>query len=418
LTVDARVRPEPPTTDPGQSFELPDGCRPRIAYFTEGLLPWIDGVSRTLGQLFDTLETRHRDFRVYAPIAGSDQYVWGARVRKLPSVPFPLYRDYRVSLPDHADLEADLDCFEPDLVHVCSPTLAGAWAQSYARARRIPVVASFHTNFPAYFPYYRAGYLSGLAWRGLRWFHNRCQATFAPAASVIRELEYRGIENVRLWSPGIDCSLYTPAARDRQLRAQLGADDKRPVLLLVSRLVKEKDLLDLVEMDRILRRKGLDYRFVVVGDGPLRKRLERGLPEAHFAGLRSGFDLARWYASADLFVFPSTTETFGNVVQEAMASGLASVVVDRGGPACVIEPGVSGLVARAKEPADLAEKVAALLRDPGRRRAMGEQGRQLALTRSWQEVNAGLLREYDAICAGATALDHLASRTLVTTVRH
>jgi glycosyltransferase involved in cell wall biosynthesis len=380
-----------------EARQAPAEQHPRIAYFTESLLPWVDGVSRTLGVLFDDLETRGRDFRIYAPIASNGEYSWSHRVTQVRSVSFPLYRDYRVSIPERGRLAEALDDFAPDMIHVCSPTPAGVWAQSYARSRGIPVVGSFHTHFAAYFRYYRAGYLEGAVWRALHWFYNRCEATLTPSASMIRELQAHGIRNARIWSRGVDCELFSPERRDPALRAEIGLDEEMPLLLMVSRLVKEKDLLDLVAMDRILRERGLRYRLAIVGNGPLRRKLERGLPDAVFAGSRTGEELARWYASADVFVFPSTTESFGNVVQEAMASGLPAVVTDRGGPAGVIAPGLTGLVARAYDPVDLADKTAALMAEPARRRDMGGRGRQLALSRSWEEVNNGLLREYDAV---------------------
>jgi glycosyltransferase involved in cell wall biosynthesis len=180
----------------------------------------------------------------------------------------------------------------------------------------------------------------------------------------------------------------------------VGADDQTPVLLLVSRLVKEKDLADLVTAERILRGRGSRHRLVLVGDGPMRAELERELPGAHFAGHQTGDDLARWYASGDVFVFPSTTETFGNVILEAQASGLPAVVVDRGGPADLVEPGETGLVARANDPADFAAKVEALAGDPDARRRMGCRAREAAAERDWSAINGRLVESYRRVVAG------------------
>jgi glycosyltransferase involved in cell wall biosynthesis len=200
-----------------------------------------------------------------------------------------------------------------------------------------------------------------------------------------------------LWSRGVDPCRFSPAWRCETLRCQLGVNEVIPLVLLVSRLVKEKDLADLVQMDRELRQRGASYRLALVGDGPLRKRLERALPHAFFAGHQSGVALSRWYASADIFVLPSTTETFANVVQEAMASGVPAVVVDRGGPAGVIEPGRSGLVARAHDPVHFADRVELLLADAALRRAMGDAGRQRALERTWDDVTGLMIAEYQAL---------------------
>jgi phosphatidylinositol alpha 1,6-mannosyltransferase len=370
------------------------GRRMRIAFFSESLLPLVDGVSLTLDHLFTTLQSAGIEFRVYAPFEPRDDVGWAHRVRRVRSFTFPLYRDYRVSLPGGSATTQDLDAFDPDLIHVVSPTPMAVWAQSYAERRGIPVVATFHTHFVAYFPYYGARGLEPLGWRILRWFHRRCAATYAPSTSIVEELTRHGIPRVGLWSRGVDAQRFSPVWRDESLRAALGAGADKPLVLMVSRLVKEKDLADLAAADRLLRQRGCSYRLALVGDGPMRRRLERELPHAHFAGHRSGDDLARWYASGDVFVLPSTTETFANVVQEAMASGLPAVVVDRGGPPGVIEPGRSGLVARAHDADHIADCIGRLMGDAELRAAMGRAARMRALGRSWDAVNAQLVAEY------------------------
>lgn len=176
------------------------------------------------------------------------------------------------------------------------------------------------------------------------------------------------------------------------------------MVLMVSRLVKEKDLLDLPPMARHLEAAGHRFRLVLVGDGPLRATLAEQLPDAHFVGHRTGDELARWYASADVFVFPSTTETFGNVVQESLASGVPAVVSDVGGPKTVIRPGATGLVARANDPAQLADQVGALLADPGRRAAMGRAAREQTEGRTWERVNDRLLDGYRAVVETGRAI--------------
>ncbi|MEX1183721.1 MAG: glycosyltransferase family 1 protein [Gemmatimonadota bacterium] len=373
----------------------------RIVFFTESLLPLVDGVSHTLNHLFTSLEADGVDFRVYAPFLPGPEISWSPRVHRVRSFTFPLYRDYRISLPGSRRLAAELDDYAPDLVHVVSPTPMAVWAQSYARSRGIPVVATFHTHFVSYFPYYYAHGLQSLGWLLLRRFHGRCAATFAPSSSICEELRAHGIRNVHLWSRGVDACRFSPQWRDDELRALVGANDRTPMVLLVSRLVKEKDMKDLVGMDRVLRERGVAYRLAIVGDGPLRARMQKQLPHAYFAGHQSGPALSRWYASGDVFVFPSTTETFANVVQEAMASGLPAVVVDRGGPPGVIEPGRSGLVAKAWDPASLAACVERLVGNRELRLQMGMAARARAQERTWDAVNAVLLSHYGRIAGRA-----------------
>ncbi|MEW5930989.1 MAG: glycosyltransferase family 1 protein [Gemmatimonadota bacterium] len=373
----------------------------KIAYFTESLLPHVDGVSRTLAQLFGTLEARGVEFRVYSPFVPGPETSWSGRVRPVRFVRFPLYPDYRVSLPVGHGVGPELDAWRPDLVHVVSPTPMASWAQRWAGRRGVPVVSSFHTHFVSYFRYYGVPALEGFGWRMLRRFYARCARVYAPSRSIIRELEAHGIGRLELWSRGMDTRRFSPAFRDPELRRAVGADERTPILLLVSRLVKEKDLADLVEMEDLLRARGVLHRLVLVGDGPMRGELEERLPDAHFAGHQTGEALARWYASGDVFVFPSTTETFGNVVTEALASGLPAVVVDRGGPPDQIEPGGNGWIARANDPADLADRVEHLLRDPEARARMGRGAVASARERDWSAINGRLLESYAAVVAGA-----------------
>jgi phosphatidylinositol alpha 1,6-mannosyltransferase len=376
----------------------------KVVYFTESLLPHVDGVSRTLAQLFGFLERSGVDFRIHAPFVPGPEVSWSGRVSGVRYVRFPLYPDYRVSIPFGRRLARELRAWGPDLVHVVSPTPMASRAQRWAAREGLPVVSSFHTHFVSYFRYYGVPALEGFGWRMLRRFYARCERVYAPSERIIAELAEHGIRNTELWSRGIDLARYAPEHRSAELRALAGADDDTPVLLMVSRLVKEKDMADLVAMERELARRGSRHRLVLVGDGPMRAELEAALPGAFFAGHQTGEALARWYASGDVFVFPSTTETFGNVVVEAQASGLPTVVVDRGGPPELVEPGRTGWIARANDPVHLADRVAALLDDAGERRRMGERARAAAALRDWGVINARLLASYREVAGrGAPA---------------
>jgi len=371
----------------------------KIAYFSESLLPHVDGVSRTLAQLFGFLERAGVDFRVFSPFVPPPEISWADRVRGVPYIHVPWHSEYRVTVPIGHKISARLDEYGPDLIHVVSPTPIAVRAQKYGQRHGIPIVGSFHTHFVSYFRFYGLRRIEWFGWRLLRSFYGRCEVVYAPSHGIIRELAARGIGRTELWSRGIDLGRFSPRWRDAELRARVGADDDTPVLLMVSRLVKEKDLADLVQADRILRARGSRHRLVLVGDGPMRAELERELPDAFFAGHQTGDDLARWYASGDVFVFPSTTETFGNVILEAQASGLPAVVVDRGGPPDLVEDGVTGLVARANDPADFAAKVEMLATDAAARRRMGCRAREAAAERDWNAINGRLLESYRRVVA-------------------
>jgi phosphatidylinositol alpha 1,6-mannosyltransferase len=366
----------------------------KVVYFTESLYPHVDGVSRTLARLFATLEREGVDFRIFAPFEPWPAVSWRDRVSQVGYVRFPLYPDYRISLPFSARVWRQLTSDPPDLIHLVSPTPLAYRAQRLARRFGVPVVASFHTHFVSYFRHYGVRRLENLGWRLLRRFYAGCARVYAPSASIERELRFHDIGPVELWSRGVDLERFSPAHRDASVRASVAGGGDAPILLLVSRLVREKDLADLVGVERFLRSHGVAFRLVLVGEGPMRDELRKELPNAHFTGQQSGADLSIWFASADVFVFPSTTETLGNVVLEALASGLPAVVVDRGGPQDLVSHGENGFVARANDITSIGEYVRLLLEDEQLRRRMSAQARDSAACRDWESINRGLLDSY------------------------
>jgi glycosyltransferase involved in cell wall biosynthesis len=272
-------------------------------------------------------------------------------------------------------------------------------AQRLAKELDVPVVASFHTHFVSYFRYYGIAALESVGWWFLRRFYRDCARVYVPSESMARELREHGLGALEIWSRGIDLSGFAPSNRDPDPVRHAGGTPGDPVLLLVSRLGKEKDLRDLIAVDKILRNRGVCFTFALVGDGPLRQELQAALPSAIFAGHQSGIELQRWYASADVFIFPSTTETLGNVVLEALASGVPSVVVDRGGPQDLISHGENGFVARSNDPADIANWLQKLLQDRELCARMSVTARASAASRDWEEINGGLLASYEEVIA-------------------
>ncbi len=374
----------------------------RVAIFTESIPPLTDGVARTFTRLAESLCREGVDFRFFSPVEPAPRALkarpWLGRVRLLPSFRLPLYRYYRIGLPFRPGLRRELEAFGPDLVHVCAPTPLEIWAQNYALRRGLPLVSSYHTHFVSYFRYYHAASLEWAGWALLRWFHNRCLATYAPSPSARALLQARGIRGARLWRRGIDTRRFSPRHADKALRRRLSPDG-RPLVLFVGRLVKEKNLLELAEALARLSRRGLKFRPVFLGDGPLKAHLAGALPGALLPGFIEGEELSRFFASCDLFAFPSTTETFGNVVLEAMASGLPVVGAAEGGVADIVEPGRTGLLCRPRDPADLAEKIASVLKSPLLRRRLRAAGLKEAARHHWDAVNRVLISDYRAACA-------------------
>ncbi len=301
----------------------------KIAYFTESLPPLTDGVSHTLSYLRRSLIDEGHDFMFFSPFVPEPD-AWDGRVMEVISIPFPLYSKYRFSLPHFHDLKTALARFRPDIVHICSPFMLGLLAYEYAREAGIPAVNSYHTRFVSYLKYYGFGKLESFSWNYLRWFYNRADRTFVPSRATISELAEKGFNNLALWQRGVETSRFSPLYGDRRLRERWSPNGD-PVALFVGRLVREKDVEVLIEAHKILKERNVEYKLVFVGDGPMREEIVRELPEAVQAGFLRGHDLSRAYASADIFVFPSTTESFGNVVLEAAASGLPCVVPSEGG---------------------------------------------------------------------------------------
>ncbi|MBN1153612.1 glycosyltransferase family 1 protein [candidate division KSB1 bacterium] len=368
----------------------------KVAYFTESLPPQTDGVARTLVNLIQTLETNHIEFRFISPFKPSNSIPWSDKVYKVSSVPFILYRDYRFSLPllDRLELEDVLDSFAPDIIHTVSPTALGVMGLNYAIHNNIPAVSSYHTHFVSYFKYYGLSLVESVGWNYLRWFYNQFNRVFVPSKSTADELSQKGFENIELWQRGIDMSRFSPTYRSDALRESLGASTDDCILLFVGRLVKEKDLDDLVEMDKILKQDGVQYKLVLVGDGPMREELEENLPEAHFTGYLHNEDLSRLFASSDIFVFPSTTETFGNVILEAYASGIPVVSVDKGGVADLIKHGETGFIAKSNNPADFAKHVRTILTDAEKRRLLGANAKRYSAEFNWDYINKKLIQSY------------------------
>lgn len=371
----------------------------RIAYFTETLPQSpTDGVTRTLARLVDTLLTDGIEFRFISASQPHPALSWRDRVHPVPSVPFLPYPYYRLGLPFAGALDHVVDRFAPDLVHVVSPTFLGMYGVQYARGRGLPVVAGFHTDFVSYFRFYGVGALAELGWKYLAWFYNQCDMTYAPAPSVAAALRARGIGPIEVWGRGIDAARFTPTFRSDALRERVGATDV-PLLLFVGRLVREKNLDILAGAAKRLERAGRPFRLAFVGEGPLLAELRRRLPHAHFAGWQHGEDLARWYASADLFVFPSTTETFGNVVLEGFASGLPAIVADAGGVRDLVTHDVNGRLAVPDSVDDFTAQLEALLARPSEISRLRCGALETAARYRGTEVNHRLVESYQRIVA-------------------
>jgi glycosyltransferase involved in cell wall biosynthesis len=367
----------------------------RIALFTETFLPRVDGIVNTLKWTLRGLVEFGCEPMVIAP-AGNTQGIDGVRVLGAPSVVFPLYREVRLAYPT-PDIWRQIDAFDPDIVHLAGPVTNGFGGLKYAQARHLPVVSTYHTALPRYAQLYGLGWLTDWAWTSLRDIHNSTAATLCPSRSTIAELHEHGFERLRLWARGVDSSLFRARAADPAMRLRLGAAEGELLVLYVGRIAREKRL----DLFANALRSISGIHVALVGDGPDRGRLSGLLTDlpATFAGVLRGEELAAAYAAADVFAFPSDTDTFGNVVLEAMASGLPVVACSVGGQVDLVTEGQSGLLFARSAVDQFVAHLERYRDDPGLRVRHGAAGLEVARERTWPRQVERLLEHYAAAAA-------------------
>lgn len=368
----------------------------RVALFTEVFLPKVDGVVNTLCRVLEHLRQRGHEGLVFAPEGGPESFA-GARVIGLPSILIPIYPDLKL-VPPVVDVEAELMAFEPDAVHIINPVSLGLAGFRAARMLGVPVVASYQTDLPGFAERWGLGMLKEPLWVYFRWLHNQADLNLCPSRATQRELLSQGFERVEVWGRGVDTSRFSPAHRSEQRRMRLsGGHPEAPLLIYVGRLSPEKRVDWLLPVLRALP----EARLAIVGAGPSRPILERLFKgtKTVFTGYLGGEDLAQAYASGDIFVFPAANETFGNVVLEAMASGLPVVAPRAGGPLDLVTHGETGLLFDPQDQADLVNAVRRLVQDPGYARSLGAAGLAYAETMSWEVVLDGLFDSYARVAS-------------------
>ena len=369
----------------------------RVAYFNANLRAGQDGVTRVMYKMFEgALARGHEALGITSTLPDEKDAI--IPMHRVPSVTLPLQKNYRIALPGYQHFARVLQDFKPDLLHINSPCTLGFAALKYAQHFNVPIVATYHTHFPTYPRYYNLGQFEEMTWRITRHLYNAMDRTLVPTRPILNELSENGIKRLEYLPNGVDTGLFSPERRSMEWRKRFG-NGARPIVLFVSRLVWEKDLRDLAAAYQSLRAQRNDFEMVVVGEGHARAEFERMMPGANFLGYQSGLTLAESFASSDVFVFPSTTETFGLVTLEAMASGLAPVAAKVGGAVEIIEEGCSGLLARPHDGEDLARKVGWLLGHPSLRSAMAEQAFRRAQEYRWGLILDRLFKSYEQVIA-------------------
>jgi glycosyltransferase involved in cell wall biosynthesis len=356
----------------------------KIALFSEVFLPKIDGITNRLANTLRCLEADGHECLVFAPDTALPRFS-ATRVVRIPSVPFPPYPAVRVALPD-ARVAASLAWFRPDVVHAVGPAVLGVMGIAAARALALPIVASYHTDFPRYVHGYGLGFAEKAVWPLIRRVHGAAHVNLCPSRFTRDELAAHGAPGFEIWRGGVDAELFHPKRRSVEMRLRLaGGRPDGPLLLYVGRISAEKNLASFAEILAAVP----DAHLALVGDGPYRPALERRLARfaaegrVHFAGFLRGEELAAAFASADLFVMPSRTETLGFVALEAMAAGLPVVAARAGGLPDVVVDGENGALYDPDQPCEAAAAIRRILEDEGERRLLARLARKSAEGATW-----------------------------------
>jgi len=371
----------------------------RVALFTGNYNHIRDGVSLTLNRLVEYLESQGIAVLVFGPSIKNPPINHNGKLVVTPSIPMlvPGRMEYRITTHFPKSAKKKLEEFKPTLIHLATPDGLGIGALKWAKKKKIPVVSSYHTHFLAYTSYYSL-YLSPVKKPFellMKWFYKKVRHIYVPSKSMIEELDRIGLKGEkRIWSRGINLELFNPSKRDMEWRRSVGFKDDDIVVTFVSRLVWEKELATYIKSVKALQKINPKVRALIVGDGQARKEAEDNFPSGHFTGFATGEDLAKAYASSDVFLFPSHTETFGNVTLEAMASGLPCLVADAIGSKSLVEDGVNGKWAEKQNLEDFTKKLEWIVEDSARMKKMGEKSREMAMKYNWDDINAGLVKNY------------------------
>jgi len=375
----------------------------RIALFTETFLPKVDGIVTRLTKTVEHLVAAGDEVLIFCPEGAPESY-WGARVVGVPAMPLPLYPELKLALPRPMVSDA-LEAFAPDLVHVVNPAVLGLGGIWLAKTKGYPLVASYHTHLPKYLEHYGLGMLEPVLWELLKAAHNQAQLNLCTSTAMVAELSEKGIQHTALWQRGVDTDLFRPELRSQAMRDRLlgGRSDTGQLLLYIGRLSAEKQ----IERIRPVLDALPDARLALVGDGPYRQQLETLFAgsAAHFVGYLAGDELASAYASADAFLFPSSTETLGLVLLEAMAAGCPVVGANRGGIPDIVSDGENGCLYEPDGPDGGAGSLTAaalrLLGDPEQRQQLRRKARQEAERWGWAGATEQLRRYYRQVLSGA-----------------
>lgn len=373
----------------------------RVAFFTDTLVRDMDGANKTMFQLVDRID---RDRFEYLFLCGTHSDEFGLRIKEVPTMTVPGNETYKFAVPGikKGELTRLLDDFAPDVVHIATPSLLGFFGLNYANKHELPVLSIYHTHFISYIKYYLKDmpFLINLSEsvvaQTYRRFYNSCDVAYIPTKNIAMELKECGVkgDNFRLWQRGIDTQLFSPRKRDMRLMRSITGNDN-PTVLFASRLVWEKNIETLFRVYERLRDMDYPVNFLVAGNGVGEEESRRRMPDAHFLGFLTHEKLAKVYASSDLFLFTSVSETYGNVVIEAMASGCVPVIARGGGSQDLVDDGVTGYLCEPYDEQDYVDRIVMLLENDSLRERMRGVGLRSASKLSWDDLAATYFDEVE-----------------------
>ncbi len=370
----------------------------RIALFSGNYNYVMDGPVRALNKLVAFLEHEGVEVLVFAPTAKEAAFEHSGTLISVPSVALPGRGEYRVAFGLPEKQKCQLEAFKPDLIHLSSPDFLGWSAIRWAKKHGVPAVASFHTRFDTYPRYYHMAWLEKYVTSCMRRFYHNCEQIYAPSQCMVEVLREQNMaKDIRIWSRGVDTSMFNPNKRDLEWRQSHNITDDEVVLAFVGRLVLEKGLDVFANTLDRLNKMGIKHKALIVGEGPERDRFAARLPSAVFTGYLKGPDLAKAYASADIFFNASITETFGNVTLEAMACGLPSVCANATGSRSLVDCGETGYLVGPGNIAEFSEQISRLIQNKALRRELAAAALNKGQQFSWDSILNQLLNQYGEV---------------------
>ena len=361
----------------------------RIAVVTETWPPEVNGVAMTLAKLVQGLSHRNHDVQLIRPRqTKTDSPMSDSSLEEvlMRGMPIPRYPELKLGLPSKKTLVKTWTLRRPDVVHIATEGPLGWSALQAAKVLKLPVTSDFRTNFQSYSKHYGVGWLRKPIVAYLRKFHNATACTMVPTRELMRTLSQNGFANLKVVSRGVDTKLFNISKRDTSLRSSWGATDDTKVLISVGRMAPEKNLDQVLKAYEALQVTGQAFKLVMVGDGPLKEQFQKRYPEIIFPGMLSQSNLAAYYASSDLFIFPSQTETFGNVTLEALASGIPVLAFDCAAARDWVQTGVNGWLVAENNPEGFAAQAVAIFNSKDLLDQITESTRQQVVHLDWDQI--------------------------------